>query len=271
MQRLIIIFLLLLIGCNKPNPKDNLAAVCKVNRLGASGHGTGIHIGDGYILTAAHVVDSNSDGQFQFSEYVARVTFESSIAETHTAVILYMGNFKKIENDLALLRIPGPIKRKGVKVSSNVGDFGESIYTIGHPKGLPPHITSGNLSYHSYYTSYISCPVFFGNSGGAVFNDNGEAIGIVSRVDSENIDVEIPYLGPNGQRHFTMAYFPYFIVNSGQMINLRGLNKILKNFGLNTDKEKTNLPYYIGGGLIIVLLLKICQEMRKLRRINANL
>ena len=57
---------------------------------------------------------------------------------------------------------------------------GESVYVIGHPEGLNFSISNGIVSRTGNEIVQISAPVSPGNSGGPVYNERGELVGVVS-------------------------------------------------------------------------------------------
>lgn len=159
--------------------------------------GSGIAIGKRYVATNHHVVEgatnmciklSGSDEQFR--------------AET----VVY-----DVENDLAIIKItddefPGFSNMKyGFK--KVVEDVGMGVFVLGFPMvstmGSEIKLTTGVVSSRSGYEGnisqyQISAPVQPGNSGGPLFNDNGELIGIISakHLDAENVSygVKLSYL-----------------------------------------------------------------------------
>ncbi len=56
---------------------------------------------------------------------------------------------------------------------------GENIYAIGHPEGLNFTISNGIISRTDGNTIQISAPVSPGNSGGPVYDDRGNLVGVV--------------------------------------------------------------------------------------------
>jgi S1-C subfamily serine protease len=63
---------------------------------------------------------------------------------------------------------------------------GENIFVIGHPEGLRFTLSTGIISRMHGSTIQISAPVSPGNSGGPVFDDRGNLVGIVtSMVDKQ--------------------------------------------------------------------------------------
>ncbi|RQH02067.1 trypsin-like peptidase domain-containing protein [Paraburkholderia dinghuensis] len=140
--------------------------------------GTGFIVSqDGYILTNNHVVEG-----------AARVTIKLSDGRKFPAQVI--GTDK--EGDVAVLKIAGsgfPTVKIGNPADSHVGDW---VVAIGSPYGLDNTVTSGIISAKSRTMSednpmpfiQTDVPVNPGNSGGPLFNLNGEVIGINSMIYS---------------------------------------------------------------------------------------
>ena len=180
-----------------------------------SGAGSGVIISqDGYILTCAHVIDGAS-----------KITVELRNGET--AVAQLVGSYTN--GDIAVIKID-----KTGLTAAEIADSeqilqGETCYAVGNPEGrfsgsisdgiisaLDRTITvqveessgnRGNSLYDMFYGgTYVrniqlnvlqmTAAVSPGNSGGALFNDRGQLIGIVSakssQTDSEGLGFAIP-------------------------------------------------------------------------------
>jgi S1-C subfamily serine protease len=74
-----------------------------------------------------------------------------------------------------------PVKR-GNSISE-----GESIFVIGHPQGLRFTLSTGIISRSDKEILQISAPVSPGNSGGPVFDDRGNLLGIVTSMVDRNM------------------------------------------------------------------------------------
>jgi len=180
-----------------------------------SGAGSGVIISeDGYILTCAHVIDGAS-----------KVTVELQDGETATAKIV--GSYTN--GDIAVIKIEKTGLTAAAIADSDEVKQGETCYAVGNPEGrfsgsisdgivsaLDRTITiqvessggkTGNSLYDMFYGgSYtkniqlnvlqMTAAVSPGNSGGALFNDRGQLIGIVSAksaaTDSEGLGFAIP-------------------------------------------------------------------------------
>jgi S1-C subfamily serine protease len=96
-------------------------------------------------------------------------------------------------NDLALLKCEGSFQAASVKSSSGI-KLGQSVFTIGFPniglQGFSPKMTKGEISSLSGLQDdprhwQISVPVQPGNSGGPLFDEAGNVVGVVlSKLDA---------------------------------------------------------------------------------------
>ncbi len=150
----------------------------------AQGLGTGIIIDDeGTILTAAHVVDQANTVRIEMKDtrsFLAEVT--SSVKVADLAVI----RIKDVPPDLTYVR-PG---------DSDKVNVGEVVFVIGAPYGLKHTLTTGNLSSRRVMEeAYLGddlellqtdAAINQGNSGGPLFSDKGELIGIVSHIKTKS-------------------------------------------------------------------------------------
>jgi serine protease Do len=133
---------------------------------------------DGYILTNAHVVDGANVVTVKLTD---KREFKAKV----------VGADK--QSDVAVLKIDAknlPVVKIGDPHQSKVGQW---VVAIGSPYGFDNTVTSGIISAKSRslpdenYTPFIQTdvPVNPGNSGGPLFNLNGEVIGINSMIYSQ--------------------------------------------------------------------------------------
>ena len=94
------------------------------------------------------------------------------------------------DRDLALLERKDPVERHTYTISGlyhgrvHVGDF---VYVIGHPVGIPYNLSSGYISRllteeDGVYRLFTNAHVYYGNSGGPIFDDRGNIIAITSQI-----------------------------------------------------------------------------------------
>lgn len=150
--------------------------------------GTGFLLNkEGFVLTNTHVV-SKPDGSIASDVYVnfCNQTIEADVISTG------FNNAKETGVDLAILKLKTvPIDAKCVEFADSKDvKNGETVYIIGNSHGEGLCITRGIVSdkHHDLregnnrvYTSYImtDCAINGGNSGGPMFNKEGESIGVV--------------------------------------------------------------------------------------------
>lgn len=139
---------------------------------GTGQSGTGVFVtADGLILTAAHVIKGISSIQIQTSHGVKP------------------GRVVKVDtkNDLALIRCEGKFQAAPVKAPRDV-KLGQAVFTIGFPnvelQGVSPKMTRGEISSLAGLQDdprqwQISVPVQPGNSGGPLFDEAGNVIGVI--------------------------------------------------------------------------------------------
>jgi serine protease Do len=156
-------------------------------RVTAEGLGSGILISkEGLILTAAHVVLTAED---------VKVVFKND--EVIPAKII--GTEKTA--DVALIKLAWPPSDKSIFIpkiaDSDLVKTGQEVFVIGSPYGLAQSLSVGHISGRHEKTSVahnMTLMEFFqtdaainvGNSGGPMFNMDGEVIGIVSYILSES-------------------------------------------------------------------------------------
>ena len=145
------------------------------------GLGSGVLISQNcHILTAAHVVDGSS-----------KIKVRTQDGKLRDATVL----FSEKSADIALLKLDVldselPHATLG---DSDVMAVGQNIYAIGSPYGMENSFSSGIVSaFRNFNTLYdgtvniefiqTDAAINSGNSGGPLFNSNGEVVGIASSI-----------------------------------------------------------------------------------------
>lgn len=186
---------------------------------------------DGYILTNAHVVDGANV-----------VTVKTTDKREYRAKVV--GADK--QSDVAVLKIDAkslPVVKIGDPNGSKVGQW---VVAIGSPYGFDNTVTSGIISAKSRslpnenYTPFIQTdvPVNPGNSGGPLFNLQGEVIGINSMIYSQTggfqgLSFAIPI---NEAIKVKDALIKTGHVDRGRLgVTVQGMNQTLaKSFGMQS-------------------------------------
>jgi S1-C subfamily serine protease len=152
------------------------------NELPSNGFGAGVLLEagpQGYLLmTARHVIDESrliSGGSRALVAMASGTWAGGDVVARHKDL------------DLCLIWLP---RESGageflqpVEAKKQIND-GENIFVIGHPQGLRFTLSTGIISRSDQDVLQISAPVSPGNSGGPVYDDRGNLVGIViSMVD----------------------------------------------------------------------------------------
>jgi S1-C subfamily serine protease len=107
-------------------------------------------------------------------------------------------------HDLAIIKMYGKISHPAIPLAKINPALGEKVYGMGHPAGHVWTLVQGIVSAYRHDLPHseehgpflqLSAPLFFGNSGGGVFNEDGELCGILielSRVPLLNFSVALP-------------------------------------------------------------------------------
>jgi len=153
--------------------------------VSVAGQGSGVLIsGDGKVLTAAHLVDAASEIQVDFAEG-ERVRARVVSSEPDADVSL-----------LQLDRVPpGAVAAR--LADSDRARIGDRIFIVGAPYGISRTLTVGHVSgrhrpgkvwdrFALAEFLQTDAAINQGNSGGPMFNMNGEVLGVVSHLISQS-------------------------------------------------------------------------------------
>lgn len=150
-----------------------------VKLMYGGGHGSAVHIGGGYLVTAAHVVDGQTgNAKAKFSD-----------GGEHKATVLWINN----QYDIALLRLDdGDLE--AANLSCRVPALHENVTAQGNPLFMENittrgWIAGGPLSLAGTWLSVVpmSLPLAGGMSGGGLFDEAGNLVGILVGVPLQPI------------------------------------------------------------------------------------
>lgn len=195
--------------------------------------GSGFALKNGYICTNYHVIE----GANSIEIFGVRGDFTIS----HPAKVIATDKY----NDLAVLKIDED-EFKGFgsipyRVKTSIADVGEEVFVLGYPltatMGEEIKLTTGVVSSRTGYKGdvalyQISAPIQPGNSGGPLFDSQGNLIGVVSakHTEAENVGyaVKASYLSNLIESSIPMSILPI----NNQISDAPLVQKIknLKNF-----------------------------------------
>ena len=177
----------------------------------SSWSGSGIALGTKVIATNNHVVDGATHLYVYFPETKTRYKAETISVDA--------------TNDLALVRITDPSFHGFPSIQygfkKDVEDVGTEVFVLGYPRvdtmGEEVKLTTGVVSSRSGFQGnqsqyQVSAPVQPGNSGGPLFNDSGELIGIVSAKHTDGAE--------NVSYAVKLSYLNDLVLRSGERIDL---------------------------------------------------
>lgn len=163
---LLLFGLLALLGLDWAPTGNTETTVVKV--ILKNGHGSGVSIGNGYFLTAAHVADGNKT-----------VTLKTKDGKTRKADVLWIN----AAYDIALLR-SDDLSIPAAALSCNVAPAGETIISYGNPLMVEFVAAYGKIAGEPrkmglWQSVFITdTTTVMGQSGGPVFSADGRLIGI---------------------------------------------------------------------------------------------
>ena len=195
--------------------------------------GTGFALQNGYVVTNYHVIENAKSIKVQ--------GVHGDFAKQYTATVVAKDKF----NDLVLLQIDdeqftgfGTIP---YSVKTTVSEVGEDIFVLGYPltstMGDEIKLTTGVVSSKTGFQGdvslyQISAPIQPGNSGGPLFDNKGNLVGIVNakHTGAENVGyaIKTSYLRNLIESSISTPILPNNNQTAG--LPLTGKVKSLKNY-----------------------------------------
>jgi S1-C subfamily serine protease len=156
------------------------------------GNGTGFFIDkNGYIATNYHVVEEANEIEIEFARNGIKQTFPAKVIQSDR------------QNDISIIKINSAefksFDNLPYNFKTNISDVGSNIFALGYPMalslmGTEIKFTDGKISsktgIQGDITTYqISVPIQPGNSGGPLFDYDGNLIGITSSGINRKLDI----------------------------------------------------------------------------------
>ncbi|MDD2871428.1 MAG: serine protease [Candidatus Gracilibacteria bacterium] len=142
-------------------------------------YGSSIYVKDGLVYTNAHVILNDEKEPFGNYRVCKTIDFKESAQCFSVGKLLYFDTV----NDLAVLKI-GTTETKGVTFSKKTINIGDTVKVYGYPSNGGDTITytEGKISGYEKGLYKIDANLDAGNSGGGVFDDDGNLIGMAVSV-----------------------------------------------------------------------------------------
>lgn len=183
--RLVLLGVLLtfgLAGCFSTPPSASVMPMHRSTVLieHEQGHGSGLIVGPGRVLTAHHVVQG--DG--------LAVRFFSGKANAGSVI------WSDADRDLALIDVEVPEGHAPATLSCQAPEPGQHVIAVGHPIQSTWVMVGGYMPSSTLVAGrYLSLgfPVGLGTSGGPVFGENGHVVGITQAILAERTSTEAAF------------------------------------------------------------------------------
>jgi serine protease Do len=147
--------------------------------------GSGVHLRDGYILTARHAVERDQGSKKVLSQDIFVLTSDLSELPAHLVggsayldLVLYQVNAPQRDHLQSVTLFAG--------MDARAGDY---VFTVGYPLGWGPTVAYGRIGNPNTFLPTADTRLLqadlsacSGNSGGGLFNEQGELVGIMHAV-----------------------------------------------------------------------------------------
>ena len=147
--------------------------------------GTGVHIGDGYIVTARHAVERPEGGKVIVPEIIHVLTgYFDELQATFIGASRFL--------DIVLYRLDRqtlPVSLEASLFGDQEPNIGEKVFTVGYPLGWGPAISFGQVGNRRTFLPtaksrllQVDLSACSGNSGGGLFNQRGKIVGMIQSI-----------------------------------------------------------------------------------------
>lgn len=159
-------------------PHYNLATAKAetVEIVADGGHGSGVLIGPDTILTARHVAVAVAD-----KDHAVRVKLADGTEVFGHVVSVGAPETENRDDDEATIKLDKPVPGPYAHIACKPLAVGDRLHSLGYPGPLGISVTEGSVASDVPYKSVLTptdLTIFPGMSGGPVFNDEGELVGL---------------------------------------------------------------------------------------------
>lgn len=161
----------------------------QVEGLGYGGsikiRGSGIHLGEGIVLTARHAVERSVGGKVVVPDMIQVLTDDlRELPAIRQGANSYL--------DVAVYKLQGdesdwPISN--VEFARDDVTYGDDVFTVGYPLGRGPALSFGKVGNPNTFLATVQSRLVQvdlsacrGNSGGGLLNDEGQLVGLVHAI-----------------------------------------------------------------------------------------
>ncbi len=147
--------------------------------------GSGIHLGEGVILTARHAVERSKGGKLVVPEMIHVLTDDlRELPAKRQGGNAYL--------DVAVYKLQGdesdwPIS--SVRFAEHEVTYGDDVFTVGYPMGRGPALSFGKVGNPNTFLPTVQSRLVQldltacrGNSGGGLLNGEGQLVGLVHAI-----------------------------------------------------------------------------------------
>lgn len=151
---------------------------------------TGVWISNDEILTAGHCVQ-HEEGADPVDEKIYYVVQKEVKEVLDDPAALHLGKVVAFDedHDLALIKANagGLVGHEVASLAGELPGLGEHVYSVGHPRGMYWTYAEGTISAYRNESDVgkviqVNATIWFGNSGGGIFDGSGNLLGICSRL-----------------------------------------------------------------------------------------
>ena len=168
----------LLAGCATTPSTILLQPTPVVKVVVGDGHGSGAYIGNGIVITAAHVV---------LDVKTVQLISERNLVQTGTVL------WANTDYDIAAIKVSNASQYLAAHLVCRSPKVGEALTAAGSPMDqdflyIPGTVAGAARDIGKIKNVVIAAlPITFGNSGGPVFDDYGDMVGVVSALMASSI------------------------------------------------------------------------------------